>query len=214
MESFELPPGFVLPSQQRAREVDAQLLFTRRTIHIVYFAAILIGGALFLTHLTRRTALIAPIDANFHAFMIGLGVFVGILTAAVANDAWKIGIGVSERRPQPRGLYALFSLLALVAICGIGGDYVAALLVEWRAFHGIAPPAQDAMFTIVERHRSRTGAWIELEAASGLRFSAACGDAIYASVADGERVILPVETGRGGVQRVLLPARTSELRRV
>jgi hypothetical protein len=110
------------------------------------------------------------------------------------------------RRAAPTGLAALLSLAMLVALCGLGGSYVAGLMVEWQAFHGLKPAAADTAFNLVGHSSTRSGDRLELQGAGGERVSLPCSDEMYRAVAIGERLLLTVETGRGGVRRVALPA--------
>jgi hypothetical protein len=212
MSPTPLPPDFVLPSEQRARGIEATLRFGRRTIWTVYAVAAVVGGGLFLRSRIHHAALMAPINPSFHALMIGIGVFVGVVLAAVEYDGWQLGIG-RVRGGIPTGLGALICMLVMVALCAIGGSFVAGQIVEWRAFHGIDPPVAEEVFTVIGRDSSRSGDWLDLQPAlGGKSFSISCSDEMYAAVSPGDRLILPTQTGRGGVRRVSLPL-VGDLRR-
>ena len=92
--------------------------------------------------LFHRTALLAPIDPDYRATMIGVGAFVGVLLAAVEHDGWRLGIG-RIRGGIPTGSFAAPSMVVMVLICAIDGDDVAAQLMEWRAFHGLHPRSEQ-----------------------------------------------------------------------
>lgn len=186
------------------RDLEATQMFGRRTIWSIYAIAGLAGGALYLRSQLHRTALLAPIDPSLHAAFIGLGVFIGILIAAIEWDGWRLGIG-RVRGGIPTGLGALVCMIVMIGLCGIAGSYVAGQLVEWEAFHGFPAVTSDATFLVTGRHSTRSGNWLELQAeASGYHFSIGCGLADYPGLAPGDRILLPVQTGRGGVQRVTL----------
>ena len=198
-----LTPDAFIPDE-RFRAADAGLFFAPRTDWIVVILASLLGGGLLLFATARPTALLTPVDPGLRAGAIGAGVFVGVLLAAVASDAWKLGIAFT-RRAAPRGIAAAVSLLVLIGACGMGGDTLAAYGVEWRAFHGLVPIVRDQGFRVTSRNQSmRFGDSIELVSDGGAQVTLHCQPNVYAAVAVGDRLVLPVETGRDGVQRMTL----------
>ncbi len=188
------------------RAAQGSLFFSPGTDWIAVILASLLGGGLLLFATARPTALLTPVDPGLRAGAIGAGVFVGALLAAVATDAWKLGIAFT-RRAAPRGVAAVLSLLVLIGACGLGGDTLAAYGVEWRAFHGLVPIVRDQGFRVTNRHQSlRFGDSIELVSDGGAQVTLHAEPDVYAAVAVGERLALPVETGRDGVQRMTLPS--------
>lgn len=205
------PSNVVLPSEERARAIEATLMFSRRTIRLVYVGANAVGVALILWSRLNRTALLTPVAPDFRAFMIGLGVFLGVLVATVEREAWLLGFG--GRRAPSRGVFTAIAMAALVVASGFGGDFVARKLWEWRAFHGLRQAGVDHVFTVVSRYDGRGGDSLELQDPSAARrFSITCSYRTYLATRVGDRLILPVETGRGGARRVTLPA-PQDLRR-
>jgi hypothetical protein len=183
---------------------DDSLVFRPLTIWIVVICYSLAGIGLFAYHYAKGTALTAPIDPLFRSLMGGAGAFVGVWLAAVIRDAWDMGI--TFRGPVPRGVYALVQLLALVVASGFAGGFVADVLVEWRAFRGLEPAAKQEAFEVLEHHfGTRAPDWLDLEAASGSRFSVNCPLQACSGVPKGSKLELSVETGRGGVERIVLP---------
>ena len=199
------PAAVVQPSEERSREITSTLMFRRRTIRIVYIGANTIGLALLAWGVLNRSALLTPVAPNFRAGMIGLGVFLGVLVAMVEREAWLLGAG--GRRAPPRGVMTGIAMLVLVVASGFAGDFVARKLWEWQAFHALHAAGVDRSFTIVSRHSGRSGESLELQdQAAGAPFTIPCSYPMYLATQVGERVILPVETGRGGARRVTLPA--------
>ena len=199
------PTKLVLAPAARDRAIKASICFKRRTIRIVHLAATAMGGALILWGSWSRTALLTPVDPNFRAFMIGLGVFLGVLAAEAEREAWVLGVGIG-RGPPPNAFRAVLTLAFLVIWSGVGGNFVAAELWEWQAFHGFQGTAIDRSFEVVGRHSSRFGTFLELEDASGgPQISIHCSSEMYRSVSTGEHLVLEVQSGRHGVRRVSLP---------
>lgn len=212
MASSDFPTEIILASEQRTREIEGTLMFRRRTIWAVHVTAMVGGIGIFVWSLADHTALMAPANPNFRAAMIGVGAFLGVLVAAVEREAWMLDIG-RFGRPPPQGAYAIVAMVALVLVSAFGGNFVATSLVKWEAFHGLNPPPSDQMFTVVSRHSSRSGEWLDLVTApAGVEVSLPCSYAAYGAIAVGERLMLPVQVGRHGIQRVSLPALT-DLRR-
>ena len=212
MSDLLTPPEGFAPDEY-VRAAQAGLFFSPRTDWIVVILASLLGGGLFLFAISRHSALLTPVDPGIRAGAIGAGVFVGVLLAGVTTDAWKLGIGFG-RRPAPRGIVAALSLVVLIGVCGFGGDTLAAYGVEWRAFNGLAPVVRDQGFRVTNRHQSmRYGDSIELVSDGGAQVTLHCAPDVYAAVAVGDHLVLPVETGRDGVQRMTLTEDPRQLRR-
>jgi hypothetical protein len=198
------PASVLLPSDEQARAFAASLMFSRSTIGIVYWGATAIGVGLLIWSMLGRTALLTPVDPNLRAAMIGSGVFLGVLVAFIEREAWLLGFG---GRRAPKGVFVAVGMSALIIASGFGGDFLARKAWEWRAFHGLHPRAADHVFTAVSHSIGRSGSSLELrDAATNQTVRIACSDATAEATHDGEQLILPFETGRGGVQRVTLPA--------
>ena len=199
-------PDIVLPSEERAREIEAGLMFGRRAIWTIYAAAGAFGAIVAIHALLNRSALLAPINPNFHAAMIGLGVFIGVILAAVEHDGWKLGIG-RVQGGIPKGPFALLCMAAMVLLCGVGGSFLAKQAVEWQAFHGLEPASVETMFTVTGKYAGRSSRSLDLEESpNGYQISIECPRYLYYAVHRGDRLFLPVQTGRGGVRRLLLPS--------
>lgn len=197
------PIHLALPSEQQAGALEATLMFSRTTIRTVYVGTSAIGVGLILWAMLSRSALLTPVDPDVRAIMIGLGVFLGVLVAVIEREAWLLGFG---GRRAPKGAFVAVGMLALIGASGFGGNFLAAKLWEWHSFHGLHPARVDRDFTIVSRSSGRSGSALALrDSVSGKTFSISCSDAMVGASQDGDRLILPVETGRGGVQRVMLP---------
>ena len=111
-----------------------------------------------------------------------------------------------SRRPSPKGASAVIAMAALVAASGFAGNFIAARLWEWQAFHGVRPQTADVDFTVLSKHSSRSGYWIDLQSLPAVPdLSVISSSRTYFAVEPGERIILSVETGRWGTQRVTLP---------
>ncbi len=189
--------------EDRASENDG-LMFRPLTVWTVVICYVVVGVSLFAFDYAKNTALIDPIDPRFRSLMIGAGAFVGVWLAAVIWDAWKMGITL--RRPPPQGIFALLQLAALVVASGFAGGFVADLFVEWRGFHGLEPPARQEAFEVIEHHVGmRAPDWLDLRGPSGSHLSVSCPLQACSGVSTGSRLELSVETGRGGLERVVLP---------
>lgn len=198
------PGNVVVPSEAKSRGIEAALMFSRGTTWSVYIGANAVAVGLVLWSVLNRSALLTPVGPDFRASMIGLGVFLGILVAIVEREAWLLGFG---GRRRPKGGFVVVAMAALVVASGFGGDFVAKKLWEWHAFQGLRPATVDLSFTIVARSSGRGGAALELQDSStGQDVSIGCSDQMYRATQVGDRLVLPVETGRGGARRVKLPA--------
>jgi hypothetical protein len=166
------PTAVVLPSQEGSRALESTLMFRRRTIWVVYIGANAIAIGLLVWSMLNRSALLTAVDPTFHAVMIGLGVFLGILVAAVEREAWLLGFGGSR---TPKGVLVAVGVLALIVGGGFAGDFVARKSWEWYVFHGLRFSGADRAFTIVARHSGRSGESLELrDPATGRDFSITC----------------------------------------
>ena len=204
MPSVYDPSSAVLPSEEEARAIEPRLMFSRTTIRAVYIGVIAAGIGLVLWAAFSNSALLTPVDPNLRAGLIGLGVFLGVLVAVIEREAWLLGFGGQR---APKGIFVGVAMLALIALGGFGGDFVASKIWEWRAFHGIHPIAADRAFTVLMRSNGRSGGSLRLsDSATGQAFRIGCTGAMVAATRDGDRLLLTVETGRGGVERVSLPA--------
>lgn len=207
------PANFVLRSEEATRRTEAKLLFRRGTIRVVHGAAIAAVFLLVFWAKMKNTALVTPVSPDFRALLIGVGVFLGVLLAVVEREGWQLGIGGGRFGP-PSGILVPFSMLVIVVASGFGGNFVAAAAWEWQAFHGLRGPVKERIFTVAARHSTRRGEWLDLQTSpSAASISINCSFGVYEAVQPGDRLLLSVETGRGGVQRVALPP-VNNLRRV
>ena len=214
--SQELQTGVELSSADATRDNDVHPLFSRPAVIAAYVVAGLIGLLLAISAGTHSTRLVQPIDPSFHAAMVGLGVFVGIVLATIAiiGRTLGIGIGMGAQSPLRQQIAAIFIPVLIVGLCGVAGSYTAERMVEWRAFHDLTPESVDTEFAIVGKTHSKSSYGLKLRpAGTDYSFSIGCSGSIYYAVAAGDRLILSVEIGRGGVERTQLPATPAELRR-
>ncbi len=152
--------------------------------------------------------LVQPLDPRLEAG----AVFLGLLAALLLGGAvlWRVLARGTE--PGARGI------VDVLAALGVVGFRLPMLLlrdgVQIVSFAGLAPPAHVAQFVVTGTHYDwwarRGGCYVDVRMLDG-------GDAIalpatnaaYDAVRPGERVELPVETGRRGVQRVMAPRRVT-----
>jgi hypothetical protein len=199
------PADVVLPSEVDARAIEAGLMFRRPTIRIVHVAGLALTLALVAWSSFSRSALLTPVGVDFHAGMIGLGVFGGVLLAFVERDGWTLGLNGGRNGP-PRGLAVPVVMLVWIGAGGVAGHFLAARLWDWRAFHGLAVTPVAEPFTVTGRYSGRHGESVTVRDAAGATAELNCSWAQYEAAPVGARLSLPVETGRGGVRRVSLPA--------
>jgi len=210
----ELQTGLELPSDDAARGFAAHPLFSRPAIFAAYGVVGLIAIVLVVSAIGHSAVLIQPIDPSFHAVMIGVGVFVGVVLAAIVAVGRSLGIGIGNQSPFRQTMATISIPLMIVGLCGFAGSYSAERMVEWKAFHGMTPDTVDTEFTVVGKSHGRSGFGLKLQPArSDYTFSLACSGSIYSAAAMSDRLILPVEIGRGGVGRTHLPSTAAELRR-
>jgi hypothetical protein len=207
----ELQTGLDLSSSDAARNVASHPLFSRPAVFAAYGVVAVIVITLLISIASHSAALIQPIAPGFHAMMIGLGVFVGVLLAAISVVGRTLGIGTGGRSPL---MSAIFIPLLITGLCGYSGSYAAERIIEWKAFHGMTPETVDTEFTVLARHHGKSSYGLQLQpAGTDYKVSLGCSGSIYWAVATGDRLILPVEIGRGGVERTQLPASLSDLKR-
>jgi hypothetical protein len=207
----ELQSGFEQSSDRTAGDIGSHPLFSRPAVFAAYGVAGLIAILLLISIGSHSAALVQPIDPGFHAALIGLGVFVGVVLAAITTVGRTLGIGTGGRSPL---MAAIFIPLLITGLCGYTGSYAAERIVEWKAFHGMTPRTVDTDFVVTGRLHGKSSYGLKLKAAgSDYEFSLGCIGSIYEAVAIGDHLTLTVEIGRGGVERTQLPASLSELRR-
>lgn len=196
--SQELHRGFELASDGGSEKVASRPFFSLPTILGAY---VLVGGVLFgLVTLAamHRTVLIQPIDPNFHALMIGLGVFVGVLLAVFTAAGRLAGIGGRQSALTAVTIVPLM----IIAMCGFAGSYAAERVVEWRAFHGVTPRTVDRDFSVISVRSGKSGPSLRLQpTGSDFTIGLGCTWAVYRKVSVGDHLTLPVEIGRYGVER-------------
>ena len=163
------------------------------------------AALLFLSYETRHTALVAPVNPQFRAIMASIGAFAGVWIAAIVRD---IARGDNARTGRVANTFwAPVKLAGLVVLGGCCGAYAAELATEWRAFHGLRPDTRSEVFTVVDfRFGPKGPDWLELRASpSTASFRINCGLRHCRGIAVGDRLPLSIETGRGGVERAVLP---------
>jgi hypothetical protein len=207
----ELHSDFAVPSDDAARDIASHPIFSRPAVYAAYGVTALITIFLLISIASHPATLIQPIDPGFHAALIGLGVFVGFVLAAITTIGRTMGIGTGGRSPV---FAAIFIPLLITGLCGYAGSYAAERAVEWKAFHGITPQTLDSDFIVTARQHGKSSYGLKLKAAgSDYEFALGCSVSIYGAVAVGDHLVLTVEIGRGGVRRTQLPASLSDLRR-
>jgi hypothetical protein len=171
-------------------------------------AALAIGSAtvLMVHRLWRRTELIAPIGPDIQAMAIFVGTFAGTcLIGAIAMRALD-GARGGENRATRRGLV---DAVAAAGLLIVAATWCARSLVECYAFAGGPITTFPATFDVVGgENLGRGNRAVRVRfGASGRILSVPSTWAAYDAARPGETVTLPVETGRRGIQRAMLPAR-------
>jgi hypothetical protein len=207
----ELQTGFELSPDSASRDIASHPFFSLRAILAAYAVVAVITFTLIISTAFHSTALVQPIDPNFHAMTIGLGVFVGVLLATFTAAGRLAGIGGG--RQSPLVAVTLIPLL-ITGLCGYSGSYAAERIVEWKAFHGMTPEKVDTEFAVIGKRHGKSSYSLKLQpVGKDYDVSLGCSSSIYYAVTTGDHLILPVEIGRGGIERTQLPASLSDLRR-
>ena len=147
--------------------------------------------------------LIQPIDPDLETLAIFVGTFVGIVAAGLVASRWSQGGG---GRTPPTGLRRLISLVAIVVFAVLLATGTMRWTVQESAFAGLTPTSFPAEFTVVATDRSGRSHrhWLRLRyGAAGRVFSLPVSTAVYDAAQVGDRVTLPVQTGRRTIQRMM-----------
>lgn len=175
-------------------------LFSALAVRLVYCAIALVGIGVLYARITHRAELLRPIDPDLEAAAIGLGVFAGILLDAVILAGRAQGVALARPMAAWR---LLLTLAAVPAIAAMGATYGARRIVEQRAFDGLPVETVPQSFTITARHSGRSGHSLSVSGGAGERsIDLGVGSDVYYAAHVGDHVTLPVQTGRGGVQRM------------
>lgn len=152
--------------------------------------------------------LIQPLDPRLEDG----AVFFGLLAALLLGGAvlWRVLAKGTE--PGARGI------VNVLAAMGVVGFKLPMLLlrdgVQIVSFAGLAPPAHVAQFVVTGAHYDwwvrRGGCYVDVRMLDGgYAIALPATNAAHDAVRPGERIELPVETGRRGVQRVMAPNRVT-----
>lgn len=175
--------------------------------------------------------LVQPIGIGLEALAIMLGIAAGVLLAEAWKAMWRqggmillsrlaLGNGVTRTGHNVRadelasrnpGGWLLMLVLTIGAV--LSATKLAREAVLWRAFAGVTATAVPERFIIVDKvHEGRrTRAHLEVRLATGGRtFNVRVSSDAFAAARIGGTLLLPVETGRGGVQRTAPPAASIE----
>ncbi|WP_237479762.1 hypothetical protein [Lichenibacterium dinghuense] len=195
--------------EERERPEEAESLFSPIVSTAIVVGSAFVFLALLLSVQGSRTVLLTPVDTQVQAVLIALGVFAGVWVAAVVREFWRDGTELDG--PVPEGFAAAAKLVVVVAAGAWCGWMATGLAAEWRAFHGLNAPAVQEGFTVVGISRSRRGSrTIHLVGASGApSIAIGCGVQDCSHLGVGDRLLVRVETGRGGARRAVFPAAVS-----
>lgn len=188
-----------------ASGADARPLFSKRAIAIVFVLAIVMAVGFGIAAGTDRSELLDHIDPDLQAGAIGAGVFVGLVFDAMIVSAWRQGIAFASRSTGGSIRLAIL-LVVLPGICALAGTYTARRIVEYRAFHGLPVETVRMDFTVTGVNSGKSGQSLSLIGAPGERTVRLGIDrATWRAAQTGDDVLLPVQTGRGGVRRMVPP---------
>lgn len=173
----------------------------------VVLIAILAGVLVMVIAGTHHSELIAPINLILRTATIAAGIFLGLgLSYALAT---------SRSRPLDDGgtadgmsrLRSSATVLMLPIIGGFVGSYGARRAVEAYAFDDIVPVRSTIEVHLVGTGTTRSNPYVVAQAMDGGRqfHIPTTWPAYRAAQSEREKLILPLETGRDGIQRVLLP---------
>jgi hypothetical protein len=221
-----------LPSEAHDLVVPEIGLLSGFTQSLVGRVVVAIASAAVLMPIAATTAqynhieLVQPISTSIQTLAVVLGVFVGAVLAQAWMVAWRqghmkflsrlsLGCGVTatghnvrsdERASRSLGGWLLTLVLAVGAV--LTATKLAREAVMWHAFAGATTTVAPERFTIVGKiHEGRrTRAHLEIRLATGGRtFNFQVSTEAFASAQRGKTLLLPVETGRGGLQRMVPP---------
>ena len=180
-------------------------LFAETTVHIFNGVAFAAFGVYYLDSWFHRSTLLEPIPPDLTVAAVGVGVFVGILLCAAMLSGWRQGMEVGG---DPRKRWLRTAIMLVIALGGSPylAAYCARRAVEFGAFHGLPVVTAPVQFTVLGPHRHRSRYWLELRDRDGDRtVELSVGRAMYAAAHPGDRLMLPVQTGRGGRHRLVPP---------
>jgi hypothetical protein len=140
--------------------------------------------------------LIRPIDSDLQTGAIFAGTFLGVLAAACVAMRPVAADGRSRRLGYMAAALIVPILFATAAM---------RWSVQAFAFAGLTPTPFPADFTVVGTGSSDEGGyWLRLrQGDAGRVFSLPVFDDVYDKALVGDRVTLPVETGRRGIRRMM-----------
>lgn len=152
--------------------------------------------------------LVWPISADMWALVVFVFAFLVII--AVGRVIARGGVGAGAKRGGRRGTIDALTGGPIVLLLGLSA--AARLAVQLAGFAFLHPTALPVPFTVVATTHSRSHAqdyyYLRLRyGAAGRVFSDRVDQPVYAAARDGDSVILPVETGRFGVQRAMVTTR-------
>lgn len=150
--------------------------------------------------------LIQPIDPDLETLAIFVGTFVGVLAAAgtvaaQARGRW-LRSGSAGRQGLDRIVSPAFALVAPVLLATGTMRWT----VQEFAFAGLTPTSFPVEFAVVATERSGRSHrhWLRLRyGPAGRVFSLPVSNAVYDAAQVGDRVTLPVQTGRRAIQRMM-----------
>ena len=180
-------------------------LFAATTIHILSGVGFAAFGAYYLDSWLHRSALLEPISPDLTVAAIAAGVFVGVLLCAAMLSGWHQGMEVGG---DPRKRWLRGAIMLVIALGGppFLATYCARRAVEFDAFHGLPVVTGPVAFTVLGPHRHRSHYWLELRDRDGDRtVELSVGRDMYAAAHAGDRLMLPVQIGRGGRRRLVPP---------
>ena len=180
------------------------LLQNRLVLALIMIAAGLFAAVIAGMH---HSELIAPINLNLQTAMIAAGIFLGLCLSYVLATSRARTQGSDGALGRMSNWRYGTILLMMPVLGGLGGSYAARRAVEAFAFDDIVPVRSMIDVRVVGTGTHKSNPYVVVEAVDGgRRFEIAATWAAYqAAQSTHEKLTLPLETGRDGLQRVLLP---------
>ena len=170
-------------------------------------ATLLIGGVfalagvwLWISRSLLPGELINPVSPNLFAAAVSAGVFCSLLLAARIMT-------VQARSNVDRPGRRLDAVVGALILPTLAFTACLRMVVQAGAFIGVTPQVAPAQFTIDGFHKNHGTHLLRVRLGEGGReFSVPVRTALYDAAQQGDTIVLPVETGRYGVQRAMVAA--------
>jgi hypothetical protein len=185
---------------------EAQVQLTNRAKKRRAFIGLGLSALFFADLFLHRGALVDPISPTLLLTGVGVGIAIGlVLSAFVAQSG-------TEAVEAVGGIRLILAIFALPIIAGFAGGYYARVAVELVHFSNYSPTHSEIQAEITDMdHGRRSGPYAFVRPYPGAReLKVRVSNAVYNRL-DPRRspgrdcLILPIETGRNGVKRAILP---------